>query len=222
MLIVEDSRVLQRSLRAGLSNLGFTVDQAFDGLEAEGYLKSNTYDVVLLDLMLPKIDGLEVLKRLRKRNDKVHVVILSAKGEIPDRTRGLDLGADDYLVKPFSFDELVARLRAQYRRVSEQSSVGQTLLEIGGLKINTINRLVTVGETPISLTPSEYKILELLCNRRGQTFSHDQLIDRLYRADQEVTRNAIEAHVSSLRRKMNAAGVTGLILTRRGFGYYVS
>jgi len=221
LLIVEDSRLLQRSLGAGLTNSGVTVDQAFDGLEANAYLLVNAYDVVILDLMLPKLSGLELLGKLRHRGDKTRVLILSAKGEVEDRTRGLDLGADDYLIKPFSFDELVSRLRALYRRVGEADSQIQPHLVVGQIVINTLNRTVEIAQLPLNLTPSEYKILELLSLRRQQTFSHSQLIDRLYRSDQSVTDNAIEAHVSSLRRKLRSAGADELIKTRRGFGYYI-
>jgi len=221
LLIVEDSRLLQRSLGAGLTNSGVTVDQAFDGLEANAYLLVNAYDVVILDLMLPKLSGLELLGKLRHRGDKTRVLILSTKGEVEDRTRGLDLGADDYLIKPFSFDELVSRLRALYRRVGEADSQIQPHLVVGQIVINTLNRTVEIAQLPLNLTPSEYKILELLSLRRQQTFSHSQLIDRLYRSDQSVTDNAIEAHVSSLRRKLRSAGADELFMTRRGFGYYI-
>jgi len=221
LLIVEDSRLLQRSLGAGLTNSGMTVDQAFDGLEANAYLLVNTYDVVILDLMLPRLSGLQLLGKLRHRGDKTRVLILSAKDEVGDRTRGLDLGADDYLIKPFSFDELVSRLRALYRRVGEADSQIQPHLVVGQIVINTLNRTVEIAQLPLNLTPSEYKILELLSLRRQQTFSHSQLIDRLYRSDQSVTDNAIEAHVSSLRRKLRSAGADELIMTRRGFGYYI-
>lgn len=221
LLLVEDSHSLQRSLSAGLRNSGMTVDQAFDGMEADSFLCTNTYDVILLDLMLPKIDGLTVLKRLRNRRDNTFVLILSAKDEVQDRTRGLDLGADDYLIKPFSFDELVSRLRALYRRSGENAGSGTSTLEFGNVSIDTSNRTVSIDAVPLLLTPSEYKVLELLAFRRGQTFSHDQLIERLYQSEKDVTRNAVEAHVSALRKKLRSQGSIELIKTRRGFGYYI-
>jgi len=221
LLLVEDSHSLQRSLSAGLRNSGMTVDQAFDGMEADSFLCTNTYDVILLDLMLPKLDGLTVLKRLRDRRDYTFVLILSAKDEVQDRTMGLDLGADDYLIKPFSFDELVSRLRALYRRSGENTGSGASTLEFGNVSIDTSNRTVSVDTVPLLLTPSEYRVIELLAFRRGQTFSHDQLIERLYQSEKDVTRNAVEAHVSSLRKKLRSKGSVELIKTRRGFGYYI-
>ncbi len=220
VLLVEDSPVLQRSLSTGLSKHAITVDQAFDGEEAELYLQSETYDVIILDLMLPKLSGLDVLKRMRHRGNKTFVLILSAKDEIEDRTRGLDLGADDYLIKPFSFDELISRLRALKRRMGNSGPSLDPVMVVEQVSIDTLNRTVSVNDTALELTPTEYRIIELLATRRKQTYSHDQLIDRLYRADQCVTRNAIEAHVSALRRKLRAAGQE-LIRTRRGFGYYI-
>jgi len=221
LLLVEDSPILQRSLSAGLTNSGMTVDQAFDGDEAESYLALSKYDVIILDVMLPKRTGLDVLQRLRAKGNRTFVLILSAKDQVEDRTRGLDLGADDYLVKPFSFDELLSRLHALQRRMSSTDNPIDSQLAFGNILIDTINRTVAVNEKPTELTPSEYRILELLVTRKKQTFSHDTLIDRLYRADQSVTRNAIEAHVSSLRRKLRAAGAEYNVLTRRGFGYYI-
>ena len=221
ILIVEDSPVLQRSLTAGLTNSGLTVDQAFDGVEAELYLQAYAYDIILLDLMLPQLSGLDVLKRLRNRGDKTYVLILSAKDEIEDRTCGLDMGADDYLIKPFSFDELLSRLRAQYRRVVGNHMLIQARISLGPVDIDTANRTVSSNGCEVQLTPSEYKILELLCSRIRQTFSHDQMIERLYRADKNITRNAIEAHVSTLRKKLRHAGAGNLVKTRRGFGYFV-
>ena len=221
LLLVEDSHLLQRSLSAGLTNSGMAVDQAFDGQQAESYLLSNSYDVVILDIMLPKINGLEVLKRLRQRGDRSFVLILSAKDEVNDRTRGLDLGADDYLIKPFSFDELISRLHALKRRIVTVAASIESTLIVGTLEIDTNNRVATVDQISVELTPSEYRVLELLVLRRGQTFSTDQLIERIYRSDKCVTRNAIEAHVSSLRRKLREAGAKNIVKTRRGFGYYI-
>ncbi len=212
---------MQRSLSAGLTNSGMTVDQAFDGDEAESYLELSKYDVIILDVMLPKRTGLDVLQRLRAKGNRTFVLILSAKDQVEDRTRGLDLGADDYLVKPFSFDELLSRLHALQRRMSSTDYPIDCQLALANIIIDTINRTVTVNDKPIELTPSEYRILELLVTRKKQIFSHDTLIDRLYRADQSVTRNAIEAHVSSLRRKLRVAGAEKNVLTRRSFGYYI-
>jgi DNA-binding response OmpR family regulator len=218
LLLVEDSERLQRSLAAGLKRHGFTLDQAFDGEQALAYIAVNHYDAIILDLMLPKIDGLSVLSTLRRRGKNCHVLILSANDQTEDRIRGLDLGADDYLVKPFAFDELVSRLRALNRR---RSGVKNPVMEIAGVKVDSVARQVLFEEMPIALTPHEYQILEFLACRRGRVFSHDELIDHLYDASSCVSRNAVEAHISSLRKRLGAAGAPSLIRTRRGFGYLV-
>lgn len=218
LLLVEDSERLQRSLLTGLQKHGFAVDQAFDGEQALSYTAVNQYDAIILDLMLPKIDGLTVLSKLRSEKNDCHVLILSANDQTEDRIRGLDLGADDYLVKPFAFDELVSRLRALNRR---QYGDKNPVLEIEGIQVDSVARQVSFGEQLIALTPHEYKLLEFLASRRGRVFSHDQLIDQLYDASSYVTRNAVEAHVSALRKRLSSAGAPKLIKTRRGFGYLI-
>ena len=218
LLLVEDSERLQRSLSTGLKKLGFTLDQAFDGEQALAYTAVNQYDAVILDLMLPKIDGLTVLSTLRNEGKDCHVLILSANDQTEDRVRGLDLGADDYLVKPFAFNELVSRLHALNRR---RSGVKNPVIEIQGIKVDSVARQVFFDNQPVALTPHEYQLLEFLARRRGRVFSHDQLIDQLYDACSYVTRNAVEAHVSALRKRLNLAGAPNLIKTRRGFGYLI-
>lgn len=218
VLLVEDSERLQRSLSVGLQKRGFTVDQAFDGEEALAYIAVNQYEAIILDLMLPKIDGLIVLKKLRDDGNDCHVLILSANDQTEDRIRGLDLGADDYLVKPFSFEELVSRLRALSRRRSGDKN---PVIEIDGLKIDSVSRQVSYTDKLIELTPHEYRLLEFLSHRRGRVFSHDQLIDQLYDAGSYVSRNAVEAHISELRKRLRAANAPQLIKTRRGFGYLI-
>ncbi|MCG7871195.1 MAG: response regulator transcription factor [Candidatus Thiodiazotropha lotti] len=218
ILLVEDSVRLQRSLSAGLKRHGFSVDQAFDGEQALSYIRHNRYDTILLDLVLPKIDGLNVLSTLRNEGNNDQVLILSANDQTEDRIRGLDLGADDYMVKPFSFDELVSRLRALNRR---HSGIKNPVLDISGVKIDTVSRLVSFNEQVVNLTPHEFKLLDYLAHRRGRVFSHDQLIDQLYDAASYVTRNAVEAHISSLRKRLKESGAPGLVKTRRGFGYLV-
>ena len=218
ILLVEDSERLQRSLAIGLKRNGFTLDQAYDGEQALAFIATNEYDAVVLDLMIPKIDGLGVLSRIRAEGNACHVLILSANDQTADRINGLDLGADDYLVKPFSFDELVSRLRALSRR---QTGLKNPLLSIDGVDIHTLSRRVPFDDRAIDLTPHEYQLLEFLAHRRGRVFSHDQLIDQLYDAGSYVTRNAVEAHVSALRKRLKAAGAPNLVKTRRGFGYLI-
>lgn len=218
LLLVEDSERLQRSLSTGLRKKGFTVDQAFDGEEALAYIASTEYEAIILDLMLPKVDGLTVLAKLRSSGRDCDVLILSANDQTEDRVRGLDLGADDYLVKPFSFDELVSRLRAlNRRRLGEKNPT----LDVEGIKIDSVSCQVNFNENPVTLTPAEYRILEFLSHRRGRVFSHEQLIEQLHDASSYVTRNAVEAHISSLRKRLKAVGAPELVKTRRGFGYLV-
>lgn len=218
LLLVEDSERLQRSLSTGLKKQGFTLDQAFDGEQALAYTAANDYDTIILDLMLPKIDGLTVLSTLRAEGKDCHVLILSANDQTEDRVRGLDLGADDYLVKPFAFNELVSRLQALNRR---RSGVKNPIIEIDGIKIDSVAKQIFFGDQLVSLTPHEYRLMEFLARRRGRVFSHDQLIDQLYDAGSYVTRNAVEAHISSLRKRLNLMGAPRLIKTRRGFGYLI-
>lgn len=215
ILVVEDSERLRRSLGQGLSKANFTVDLAADGMEGLAYLRTYDYDVVVLDLLLPRMSGLEVLKEIR-RSLPVHVIILSAKDQVQDRIRGLEMGADDYVVKPFDFDELCARIHALVRRRFEQKN---PCLEVGPLRIDTVRREVKRGGHPIHLTPSEYKILHTLALRPGRTFSKAVLMDRLYRSDADVTDNVVEVLVSNLRKKIQSPDEPRLIVTRRGRGY---
>jgi len=218
VLLVEDSPRLQRSISAGLRAIGHVVDQAFDGREALNFAESYEYEVVILDLQLPEVDGLTVLRTLRQQKCSARVLILSARDQTEDRIRGLDLGADDYLVKPFAFDELVSRIRALSRR---QFDYQNDEVEIGSLRIDTAARQASVSGDVIALTPTEFSLLAYLARRRGQAISHQQLINQLYDASADITKNAIEAHISSLRRKLGAAGASSVINTRRGFGYVI-
>ncbi len=218
VLVIEDSDRLRRSLGQGLGHAGFAVDQAEDGAVGLEYLAIYTYDVVILDLMLPNISGLEVLQRLRAEGNDVHVLILSAKDQVEDRVRGLDLGADDYLVKPFSFDELCARLQALVRRRHQAKN---PQFAVGPLLLDTARRQVERDGQILHLTPSEYSLLEFLSLRSGRVFSQNQLLEQLYRSDAEITSNVIEVLISSLRRKIHRPGEPPIVQTRRGHGYLV-
>jgi len=221
LLLVEDSPSLQRSLSAGLKNSGYSVDQAFDGKMAQGFINSTNYDAIILDLMIPYVNGLQLLSDLRKQNNDTYVLILSAKDTTTDRIHGLDTGADDYLIKPFSFEELLSRIRSMTRRIRSGQAVS-SVYQIGSVEINTATRIVLVGNKALDLTPHEYKILELLSRRRGQVISHELMIDRMYSAEQWVTKNNIEVHISTLRKKLRDSGIPGLIKTKRGFGYFIA
>lgn len=218
ILLVEDSERLRRSISIGLRNFGYGVDLAEDGQQALAFVENGGYDVIILDLMLPKIDGLTVLSTMRKRGNQTHVLILSAKDTAENRITGLDLGADDYLIKPFSFDELVARIRALVRR---QTDSKDPAIRIGDVIVDTVVHNASFEGVPVLLTPSEFRILAHMGQRRGQVFSHKQLIDQLYDSSTFISKNAIEAHISQLRKKLKAAGAPALIQTKRGFGYYI-
>ncbi len=218
LLIVEDSQRLRRSLELGLKNLGFSVDSTDNGREAMAYLRVNTYDVVLLDLMLPEVDGLTVLKEVRHKKQDSAVIIISAKDQIDDRITGLDLGADDYLCKPFDFNELHARIKSSIRR---KHKLHDNVLVFAELKLDIGMRSVSVSNETVNLTPNEFSLLELLAVNNGKVMTYSNIENHLYDSYTCVTRNAIEAHISALRKKLNSHKINGLIKTRRGFGYYV-
>jgi len=217
ILIVEDSMRLRKTLVTGLTKLGYAVDSSGEGHEALSLALSYDYDLIILDLMLPGLDGLTILKRLREVN-KTNVLILSARDQIEDRVKGLNLGADDYLVKPFAFDELQARINALIRR---SYNVKESRLRINDVCIDFAMREVLVHEEKVPLTPNEYSIVEILSLNRGRVITYDSLENHLYASHAIVSRNAIEAHMSSLRRKLRCRGVESLIQTKRGFGYFI-
>ncbi len=218
VLVIEDSERLQRSLLHGLKSSGFAVDVVGDGEEGLAYAKHGVYDVIVLDLMLPKVDGLTVLKRLRASGSDTHVLILSAKDQVGERVEGLHLGADDYLTKPFAFEELVARIRALIRRKYDAKD---PVLRAGPLTIDTARRTVSRGQEPVPLTPQEYAVLEYLVTRRGHVVSKSDLLDHLYGGDGAASENAVEVLVHQLRKKVQTPGSPDIIETRRGFGYLI-
>ena len=218
LLIVEDSVRLRRALKEGLGRSGFTVDAAADGLEGLAFAETNDYDVIILDLMLPKLDGLSVLTRLRSQRNCAQVLILSAKDQVQDRVRGLELGGDDYLIKPFAFEELVARIKSLSRRRYDAKN---PVLDIGLVKIDTVKHRVTGNGQTLDLTPGEYKVLEYLGIRQGRVISKHQLREQIHDSGNNAISNVVEVLVSSLRKKLRAAGVESVIKTKRGFGYYI-
>lgn len=213
LLVVEDSRRLREYLRLGLQRSGFAVDVARDGKTGLSLASTEPYDAVVLDLMLPKLSGLVVVKELRARGVAVQVLILSARDAVADRVKGLELGADDYLVKPFSFDELVARLLALSRRRYGRASAE---IRVDDLVIDTSNRSVVRSGRTIDLTAREYKLVHLLASRRGATVSRIEIEDKLYGIDRFPNSNVVASAVSMLRAKL---GDPSLIHTRRGLGY---
>jgi DNA-binding response OmpR family regulator len=219
LLIIEDSERLRRSLGQGLLRSGHTADLVGDGEDALTYCRSYPYDAIVLDLLLPGLSGFEVLTRLKTEKYPTPILILSAKDQLADRVRGLDSGADDYLVKPFAFEELLARLRALVRRYHDQH---QTPLRLGDLEIDLARREVRKGSRLLPLTPSELALLETLALRRGRAVSRRLLIDLLYESKRDVAENSLEVLVCGLRRKIDPGpGGESLIKTRRGYGYQV-
>jgi DNA-binding response OmpR family regulator len=219
ILVIEDSERLRRSLATGLSRSGFAVDTAGDGEAGLEFLASYEYDAVVLDLLLPKVPGLEVLRRLRADGSDVHVLILSAKDQVADRIRGLELGADDYLVKPFDFDELCARLKALIRR--NYGAKNPRLRLDASVEIDTVAKQVWRDGDEVHLTPSEFAVLEHLALRRGMVTSKDQLVEHLYHSDEDIGSNVVEVIVSNLRKKIHGDGLPPIVQTRRGFGYVI-
>lgn len=215
ILLIEDSERLRGALARGLRKEGYAVDEAKDGKEGLWMVTENPYDVVVLDLGLPQIDGLTVLRRMREKEVQSHVLILSARDQVEDRVQGLTLGADDYLTKPFSFDELTARIRALLRRNYNAKS---PVLKVGEVALTTATRRVTVGEREVKLTPREYALLEILLFRAGEVVSRQELWESLYEFEADVSSNVVDVMVCSLRKKL---GNDGAIQTRRGHGYIV-
>ena len=212
VLVVEDDRLLGDALHAGLRELGNVVDWVNDGPAGAAALEVERYDAVVLDLGLPRLSGLDLLQRMRARDDRTPVLILTARDTVDDRIRGLDAGADDYLVKPFDLGELAARLRAIVRRHAGQPA---PLLKLRGLLLDPAARKVTFDERAVELSVREFALLEALMRNAGRVLTRAQLEQALYAWGEEVESNAIEVHVHHLRRKL----APHLIQTVRGVGY---
>jgi DNA-binding response OmpR family regulator len=216
ILLIEDSPRLQRSLGDGLRRAGYAVDIVGDGREGLGWAQANDYDLIVLDLMLPGLDGLALLKKLRQEGRETHVLVLTAKDTVEDRVRGLQTGADDYLVKPFAFDELLARVQALLRR---RHGVKNPLIRIRHLEIDTSARAVTVAGEAVDLAPREYALLEYLARRKGAVVSRAEIERHIYDGTTELTSNAVDSAICALRKKIDIPGEPSLVKTRRGAGY---
>lgn len=216
LLLVEDYRPLNQSLTKGLREAGFAVDSTRDGKEGLWYATGNEYDVIILDIMLPGMDGLEILKKLRSEGRNSHVLILTAKDTVQDRVAGLDLGADDYLVKPFAFEELLARIRALLRRSYREKN---PCISVKDLRIDLNAGRVWRGREEIPLTPREYALLEYLAMRAGQTIPRTDIWEHLYEFRSSASSNVVDVYIGYLRRKLHRPNKPNLIATVRGRGY---
>lgn len=214
ILLVEDHGDLARSLARALRDAGFTVECADNGLDADALLRDQSYALAILDLTLPDLDGLEVLKRMRARGGDTPVLVLTARGSVPDRVQGLNLGADDYLAKPFELSELEARAKALLRR---SHGHGATLIACGNLTFDSVERTFSCAGVPLVFTPRERAVLELLIARPGKAVSKDRLFESIFVSDADASPDAIEIYVHRIRRKLEGSGVR--IVTLRGIGY---
>jgi DNA-binding response OmpR family regulator len=218
ILVVEDARALARSIAEGLAEEGFSVDVSHDGEEGLHLATEVAYDAIVLDRMLPGLDGLRVLRSLRDAGTPTPVLLLTALGEVHDRVAGLDGGADDYLVKPFAFEELVSRVRALVRR---GLGAADNRLVLGRLLVDLKARSAAVDGVPLDLSAREFALLELLALSPGKTFSRTAIAEKLYSEEFDLDSNVIDVFVARLRRKLDSAGLRGadLIRTLRGEGY---
>jgi two-component system response regulator QseB len=214
VLLVEDDRMIAEAVRTALGQDGHVTDWMADGAAALAALSNSRFDIVLLDLGLPRKDGLTVLKQLRERGDATPVIIITARDDVRSRVAGLDTGADDYLVKPFDLDELAARMRAAQRRSAGR---GDPVIEHGEIRVNCATREVLKAGEAVPLSAKEFAVLEALLLRPGVVLSRAQLEDRLYGFGESIESNAVEVYVHSLRRKLGSDAIR----TRRGAGYFV-
>jgi two-component system OmpR family response regulator len=214
LLLAEDDNELADGITHALRQTGYAVDWVADGTQADAALVSTEYDLLVLDLGLPGLDGFEVLKRLRDRGGRTFVLILTARDEVENRIRGLDLGADDYLTKPFALGELEARLRALNRRVRSDGQIKPTF---GSLTLDSLANQVLANGVALDLTQREYDVLGILVERGGKVVSKDFLFERLYGWDAQSTPSAIEVFISRIRRKIEPSGMTVRVI--RGLGY---
>jgi DNA-binding response OmpR family regulator len=216
LLLIEDYHPLQKALAKGLREAGFAVDVTGDGEEGLWYARGNDYDAIILDLMLPKMDGLTLLKKLRAEGRQTHVLILTAKDTLNDRVTGLNAGGDDYVVKPFAFEELLARVRSLVRRKYQDKSPS---IRIGDLRIDTAAQRVWRDREEVHLTPREYELLEYLAHRAGQVVSRTEIWEHVYDFHSDASSNVVDVYVGYLRRKIEREGRPPLLQTVRGRGY---
>lgn len=214
--MVEDARDMNRLIVKTLKKAGYSVDGCFDGAEAEEYLLGASYDAILLDVMMPRMDGYELLKRLRGKGVDVPVLFLTARDAVSDRVEGLDLGADDYLVKPFDFDELLARIRAMTRKRAGSRS---NRFSIADLTVDVERRTVSRGGAEIALLPKEFTILEYMIRNQGIVLSREQMENQIWNYEYSGSSNNVDGYISRLRKKIDSGYEVKLLHTIRGVGW---
>jgi DNA-binding response OmpR family regulator len=219
VLVVEDYVPLVRSMQKGLEEAGYAVDVAEDGDVGLTLAENGDYDAIVLDLMLPKLDGLSLLGALRAKHKKTPVLVLTARDTVAERVRGLDLGADDYLVKPFAFEEFLARVRSIMRR---RYSTTTSVVRVGDLVIDVAGRQVTRAGKALVLSAREYALLEYLATRGGQVVTRTEILSHVYDFRSEPASNVVDVYISYLRKKIDSSGLPRLIHTRRGLGYVLA
>ena len=220
ILIVEDEHKISAYLKRGLEEQGYAVDTAFTGIEALDWVQAAPYDLIILDIMLPEIDGITLCRELRVRGMRMPILMLTARDAIDDRVTGLDAGADDYLIKPFSFNELLARVRALLRRNQDAPKV--TTLQVGDLVLDTLARRVSREGKRIDLTPKEYAILEFLMREKGRVLTRTQIAEHVWNYEVYNQSNIVDVYIRNLRRKVDDGYQLKLIRTVRGVGYQIS
>jgi len=217
ILVVEDEVKIAKSLEKGLTSEGYIVDIAYDGDSAETLASSNAYDLILLDWMIPgKHDGPGLVQLWRSSGEQAPILMLTARTTIGDKVEGLDAGADDYLPKPFSFDELLARVRALLRRPKAHSG---NILQTGDLSLDVVSKVITIGDKEVHLTAKEFQLLEYLLRHKGEVVSKDQLLDHVWEDEERVQHNTVETFIANVRKKIG--GHDSIIQTVRGYGYKV-
>ena len=219
ILVVDDDRAVRESLRRSLTFNGYTVDLAVDGIDALEQVASARPDALVLDVMMPRLDGLEVCRRLRSTGDDLPILVLTARDSVSERVSGLDAGADDYLPKPFALEELLARLRALLRRTASDAGIDSEAMTFADLSLDPVTREVSRGARSISLTRTEFSLLEMLMGNPRRVLTRSRILEEVWGYDFPTSGNALEVYVGYLRRKTEADGEERLIHTVRGVGY---
>ncbi|GAC57466.1 two-component response regulator MprA [Gordonia hirsuta DSM 44140 = NBRC 16056] len=219
ILVVDDDRAVRESLRRSLTFNGYTVETAGDGLEALEKIVADRPEMLVLDVMMPRLDGLEVCRRLRSAGDDIPILVLTARDSVSERVAGLDAGADDYLPKPFAMEELLARLRALSRRTAREDGDDSEAVAFEDLTLDPVTREVFRGERPISLTRTEFALLEMLMANPRRVLTRSRILEEVWGYDFPTSGNALEVYIGYLRRKTEAEGESRLIHTVRGVGY---